>query len=116
MAISRCQAVMPRRRVWTAVISFLQVFVLGSALLIPAPLVSAALQSNTLTEEHEEIKPVCRPKRTAHRKAVLHRCIETLPLASVAVCCRAADRFERTGRQRPDGHRLANGLLAPLMC
>ena len=116
MAVSRCQAVVPRRRLLATVIAFLQVAILGSALLVPVPLVSAALQSNTLTEEHEEIKPVCRQKRTSQRKAVLHRCFDTLPLAAVAVCGRIADRLQRTCIQRPEGHRLANGLLAPLTC
>src|SRR5690606_10348689 len=111
MAVSRCQALLPRRGSVATLISFLQIAVLGSALLIPVPLISRALQSNTLTEEHEEIKPVCRQKRMSHRQAVVHRCFDAPPPASEAVRGLVIDRFQRACVLRPDGHRLANGLL-----
>ncbi len=116
MATSRCQAVMPRRSRFAMVLAFLQVVILGSALVLPVSLISAALQSNTIAEEHEELKPVCRQKRTAFRSTVLHRCFDTLPHPSAAVCRRSSERCQRMWMQQPEGHRLANGLLAPLTC
>lgn len=117
MAVSRCQAVLPRRRCVATLLSFLQVAVLGSALLVPVPLISAALQSGTtLTEEHEESKPVWRQKRMSHRKTVLQPCFDAPPPVTAVTISPISDRFHRNCVRRPEGHRLANGLLAPLTC
>lgn len=116
MAVSRCQAMLPRRRNIATLISFLQVIVLGSALLVPLPLISAALQSNTIAEEHQESKPVWRPKRMSHRTSLLEPCFDKVPPASAMMPSLTSDRFHRSCVLRPDGHRLANGLLAPLTC
>lgn len=117
MAALRCQAVLPRRRCVATLLSFLQVAVLGSALLVPVPLISAALQSGTtLTEEHEESKPVWRQKRMSHRKTVLQPCFDAPPPVTTVTTSLTSDRFQRSCMLRPDGHRLANGLLAPMTC
>lgn len=120
MAVSRRQAVSPRRWFVTAVLPLLQVLILGGSLLTPVPLLSAAFGGGPVSsEEHEEVKPVSRQKRAKHQRSTAS-CRESAAFLTVAALrhhrIHWVDSAQHLSNVRPLGHRLANGLLAPLTC
>lgn len=115
MAGSRSQALQPRRGIVAVVLSMLHVGLLSAGLILPLSMVSASTGNQTASEDYEEGLSVCEQKRSRSRTFV----VAQLP---AIVSCETAvprDRAESDLQSRlrwPHGHRLLNGLLAPLRC
>lgn len=115
MAGSHSQASQPGCGIVALVLLMLQIGVLSAGLVIPFPVVFAKAGNQAASEDHEEGISVFERKRSRSRTFVVSQHLAVVPRQTAV----PRDRVESDLQSRlrwPNGHRIVNGLLAPLRC
>lgn len=115
MAGSSRQASLSRRGVIASVLMVLQIALLSAGLVIPISVVSASTGTQVPSEDYEEGISLCGHKRCRSRSFVVTRPAVAVARDTAVLRIRS-ESSERCAVRALDGHRYANGLLAPLRC
>ena len=120
MAGSPRQASPYRRGITASVLAAFQIALLSAGLVVPITIVSASISANAgnqaASEDHEEGASVCGHKRSRGRSFVITQPPVAVSRDTNAPRIGRESSSARRGVRAPDGHRHANGLLAPLRC